>query len=69
MTEDDVRKLLRARIEKAGGLRAFGAEHEIDPAYVGRVDKGAKLTTAILDALGLEVASTETLYRRKRRNV
>lgn len=62
-----MRKLLRARIERAGGQRAFGAEHGIDPAYIGRVDKGAKLTTAILDALKLEVAETVTTYRRKRK--
>ena len=67
MTEADVRKLLKARIEKAGGLRAFGAEHGIDPSYVGRVRDGGRLTTAILAALGLEVADTVTTYVRRRK--
>lgn len=58
-----MRKLLRAAIDKAGGVRPFGAEHGIDPTYVGRVRDGAKLATAILDALGLE--ECPPTYRRK----
>lgn len=64
MTEAQVRKLLARAIDKAGGLRAFGREHEIDPTYVGRVaNQGAPLTDAILAALKLE-AVTVTTYRR-----
>lgn len=67
MTEDDVRKLLERKIEIAGGLRAFCAPHDIDPGHASRVMNGAKLSPAILDALGLEVAETVTTYRRKRK--
>jgi len=66
MTEDDARALLAARIEKAGSQRAFALEHDLNAGYLGRVANGAKLSPAILDALGLEVASVVTLYRRKR---
>jgi hypothetical protein len=64
-TESAVRKLLAAKIAKLG-LRAFCGEHDLDPGHTHRVAKGAKLSPAILDALGLEVASVTTLYRRKR---
>lgn len=67
MTEADVRAMLAKRIAKAGGLRAFCAKHEVDKGHVSRVTGGAKLSPAILDALGLEVASTTTMYRRKRK--
>lgn len=67
MTETDVRKLLDKRIN-AAGLRAFCREHDLDPGHTSRVQQeGAKLSPAILDALGLEVAGTVTTYRRKRK--
>ncbi len=67
MNEAQVRKLLRTQIEAAGGLRAFGREHEIDPTYVGRVaNQDAPLTDAILKALNLE-KRTVTTYKRVRK--
>lgn len=65
MTEAAVRALLAAKIAKQG-LRAFCGEHELDPGHTHRVTKGVKLSPAILDALGLEVAETIRTYRRKR---
>lgn len=68
MTEDEVRDLLRRKCEKAGSNRAFAIKHKITPTYIGDfLDGTRKPGPAILDALGLEVASVETLYRRKRK--
>jgi hypothetical protein len=64
-TEDEVRAMLAERT-KDGNLRAFAREHGLNAGYLSRVANGAKLSPAILDALGLEVASVTTLYRRKR---
>lgn len=66
MTEAEVRKLLAGKIDKMG-LRPFCGEHQLDPGHVHRIANGAKLSPAILDALGLEVAETVTTYRRKRK--
>lgn len=67
LTESDVREMLFKAIAKAGGTRAFGRDCGVSHTHVGRVLAGEKLSPAILNALGLEVASTETLYRRKRK--
>jgi hypothetical protein len=67
LTESDVRKMLAAAVAKAGGARAFGRGCGVSHTHVGRVLAGEKLSPAILNALRLEVASTETLYRRKRK--
>lgn len=64
MREATVRRLLKRAIKDAGGHRAFGREHEISDVHVGRVDRGEKLSPAILAALGLEVAETVTTYRK-----
>jgi len=67
MTEAQVRKLLAAEIEKAGGLRPFCREHgDLDPSHVRRVNEGAKLSPAVLDAIGVEVIGTVTTYTRRR---
>ena len=66
MTEAAVRKLLADKIAKLG-LRAFCGEHELDLGHTHRVANGAKLSPAILDALGLEVDKTIRTYRRKKR--
>lgn len=63
MTEGQVRKLLRSAINKAGGLRAFCREHELDPGLVSRVNDGAKLAPAILAALVVEESGSVTTYR------
>jgi hypothetical protein len=65
LTESAVRALLAAKIAKLG-LRAFCGEHDLDPGHTHRVANGAKLSPAILDALGLEVDQTIRTYRRKR---
>lgn len=67
LTEAQVRKMLASAIEEAGGQRGFGREHDLGAPHIGRVLAGAKLSPAILDALGLEVAETVTTYRRKRK--
>ena len=63
-----MRKLLAAKIER-DGLRPFCREHgDLDPSHVQRVVNGAKLSPAILAALGLEIAGTVTTYRRVRKD-
>jgi hypothetical protein len=67
VTEGAVRKLLATKIERAG-LRPFCREHgDLDPSHVQRVANGAKLSPAVLAALGLEIADTVTTYRRMKR--
>lgn len=66
-SEQEARDMLASKIEKAGSQRAFAMEHNINAGYLGRVVAGAALSPAILSALGLEVASTVTTYRRMRR--
>ena len=58
-----MRKLLRSAIDTAGGLRAFCQEHGLDPGLVSRINNGAKLVPAVLDAIGVEVIGTTTTYR------
>ena len=67
LTESDVREMLAKAVARAGGARAFSRDHGLSHTHVSRVSGGEKLSPAILNALGLEVASTETLYRRKRK--
>ena len=67
MTANEMRELLRHRVERAGGQRAFGREHDIMPGYIGRVLKGEKPGPTLLDILGLEEVPTEPTYRRKRK--
>lgn len=63
MTEDQVRKMLKREVAKAGGQRAFSREHGVSAVHVGRLLDGEKLSPAILKALRLE-ALTVTTYRR-----
>jgi hypothetical protein len=67
MTEAQVRKLLRSAIDKAGGLRAFCQENDLDPGQVSRINNGAKLSPAILAAIGVEAIGVVTTYRRTRK--
>lgn len=67
MTEAGVRKLLALKIKNAGGLRPFCRAHgELDPSYVQRVVNGAKLSPAILAAIGVEEIGKVTTYRRQK---
>ncbi len=68
MTEAQVRKFLRSGIDKAGGLRAFCREHDLDPGLVSRINNdGAKLAPAVLAALGVEESGVVTTYRKARK--
>ncbi len=68
MTEDEVLAMLRKACDRAGSQQAFAALHEITPAYVSDVlRKKRTLGPAILNALGLEVSSVVSTYRRIRK--
>lgn len=67
LSEAQVRKMLARAVQDGGGQRAFGREHDLGAPHIGRVLAGEKLSPAILDALGLEVAETVRTYRRKRK--
>lgn len=67
MTEKQVRRMLAKAIQDAGSERRFGREHGMSGVHAGRVARGEKLSPAILAALGVEVASTVTTYRRIRK--
>ena len=54
MRIDDVRKLLAARCEEAGGLHAFARAHSIAVQYVWQVIHGRKQPSAkVCKALGI----------------
>ena len=54
LTADEVRALLRAECEKAGGQRAWAREHGVSGAYVSQVLTGVKLPSdAVTIPLGL----------------
>ena len=54
MRIDDVRELLRARCEEAGGQHAFSRRHNIAMQYVSQVIHGRKPPSAkVCKALGI----------------
>lgn len=60
-----MRNLLAREIKKAGGLRAFGRLHHIDPTFLGRVRDGEKpLSPGILAAIKVAEFVTLTTYIR-----
>lgn len=64
MTADEVRGVLVAAIEKAGGASNWAKSAHVSPAYVGDILKGFREPgPAILNALGIERVM---MYRRKK---
>lgn len=54
ITEEDVKALLRAACEAAGGRQSWGETHGISPQYIGDVLRGDRRPgNKILRALGL----------------
>ncbi len=66
MTEDEVFALLRREIKKAGNQRQWALQNGVSPGFLGDVLHGrAPFGPKILAALGVEVVSTTTTYRRR----
>jgi DNA-binding transcriptional regulator YdaS (Cro superfamily) len=64
VNEEEVRRLLKGSCKELGSQKAFAAKHKISASYVSEAILGKrKLGPAILEALGLEVSSTVTMYR------
>ncbi len=61
-----MRNLLAREVGKAGGQRAYGRKIGMSAAYIGMVLAGEKPGPGILLALGLEITSEVTTYKRKR---
>jgi DNA-binding transcriptional regulator YdaS (Cro superfamily) len=67
MNAEDVRDLLRRKVEQAGSQAAWADERGVTPAYVSDVLRGTREPgPAILNALGLERVVS---YRQKRPGV
>ncbi len=68
MTREYLIALLHKSVYKAGGVRAWAKEHGLSAAYVSdALNDNRRMGPAILKALGVEVASTVTTYRRIRK--
>lgn len=68
MTEDDVMKLLKQEIKKAGNQRRWSLANNISPSYLNDVlQRRTSPGPQILNVLGIEVAGTVTTYRKARK--
>lgn len=68
MTEDDVMKLLNQEIKKAGNQRRWALANDVSPSYLNDVlHRRTSLGPQILNVLGVEVATTVTTYRKRKR--
>ena len=63
MDIDEVRALLRRRVDEIGGATAYARRHAVTQVYVSDVLGGRRLPgPAILDALGLRRVAAEARY-------
>jgi hypothetical protein len=62
LEKDDVLRMLRHEVAKAGSQRKWCAEKGVEPATLSRVLSGyAAITSSILEALGLRLVYMKAL--------